>query len=248
MWRSTPYADAEAMPTPSDPHLATRNFAPVPDETTLTGLSVEGALPTALTGRYVRIGPNAVASSTTPAGRTLDGMVHAVELHAGRAVRYRNRWVTTDNVARTLGTDPTPALPPHGRHGRHQRHHLRRPDPRPGPRRPRLRARRAARHARPGRPGRSRPRDRRPPPDRPAHGCAPPRLLRRRAGAPHRVAQQPDPDHRPRPRCPRTALRPPPDPRTLRPPRRRVRRHHRPHRPGGAPLGRRQPPRCRHRQ
>ena len=111
MWRSTPYADAETMPTPSEPHLATRNFAPVPDETTLTGLSVEGALPPALTGRYVRIGPNAVASTTTPAGRSLDGMVHAVELHAGRAVRYRNRWVTTDNVARTLGTDPIPGPP-----------------------------------------------------------------------------------------------------------------------------------------
>ena len=38
-------------------------------------------------------------------------MVHAVELHAGRAVRYRNRWVTTDNVARTLGTDPIPGPP-----------------------------------------------------------------------------------------------------------------------------------------
>ena len=38
-------------------------------------------------------------------------MVHAVELHAGRAVRYRNRWVTTDNVARALGTDPIPGPP-----------------------------------------------------------------------------------------------------------------------------------------
>ena len=106
MWRATPYADAEFMPSPSDPQLPTRNYAPVPDETTLTGLTVEGTLPTALTGRYVRIGPNAVAPSATAAG--LDGMVHAVELLAGRAVGYRNRWVTTDGVARTLGTDPTP--------------------------------------------------------------------------------------------------------------------------------------------
>jgi carotenoid cleavage dioxygenase-like enzyme len=99
------------MPTPSEPHPATRNDAPVTDETTLTGLRVEGALPPALTGRYLRIGPNAVASSATRTGRTLDGMVHAVEVHAGRAVRYRNRWITTDNVARTLGTDPTSGPP-----------------------------------------------------------------------------------------------------------------------------------------
>jgi carotenoid cleavage dioxygenase len=38
-------------------------------------------------------------------------MVHAVELHAGRAVGYRNRWITTDNVARILGTDPIPGPP-----------------------------------------------------------------------------------------------------------------------------------------
>jgi carotenoid cleavage dioxygenase len=38
-------------------------------------------------------------------------MVHAVDLHAGRAVSYRSRWVTTDDVARTLGTDPIPGPP-----------------------------------------------------------------------------------------------------------------------------------------
>ncbi len=38
-------------------------------------------------------------------------MVHAVELHEGRAVRYCSRWVTTDNVARNLGTDPIPGPP-----------------------------------------------------------------------------------------------------------------------------------------
>jgi 8'-apo-carotenoid 13,14-cleaving dioxygenase len=111
MRRPRPYTDAGDMPRPSDPQGPTRNYAPVSDETTLTSLTVEGNLPTALTGRYVRIGPNAVAPSTTSPGRTLDGMVHAVELHAGRAVRYRSRWVTTDNVARTLGTDPIPGPP-----------------------------------------------------------------------------------------------------------------------------------------
>jgi len=100
------------MPRPSDRQLPTRNHAPVPDETTLTSLTVEGTLPTALTGRYVRIGPNPIAPSATADRRSLDGMVHAVELYAGRAVGYRNRWVTTDIVARTLGTDTVPGPPP----------------------------------------------------------------------------------------------------------------------------------------
>ena len=249
MWRSTPYADAEAMPTPSDPHLPTRNFAPVPDETTLTGLSVEGTLPPALTGRYLRIGPNAVASSTTPAGRTLDGMVHAVELHAGRAVRYRNRWVTTDNVARTLGTDPIPGPPAAAVDtvatnvitfgGRtlalgpgalayeldDQLATLGRVD--------------LAGHGR-------------------GIGAHP--QIDPLTGALHLVSYGDEPAHHivspnshtritvPVPDVPGPLLRRPPDPRTVRPPRRRVRRHHRPHRAGGAPLGRRRPARGRHRQ
>ena len=111
MWRPTPYGDAEVMPTPSDLQLPTANDAPVPDETTLTDLHVDGILPAALAGRFVRIGPNLVAPS--PAGRgDGDGMVHAVDLLAGRAVRYRNRWVTTDAVARALGTEPVPGPPP----------------------------------------------------------------------------------------------------------------------------------------
>ena len=73
------------MPTPSDPQLPTRNHAPVCDETTLRGLTVEGTLPTALTGRYLQIG--------------LDGMIHAVELDAARAVGYFNRWLASDDIA-----------------------------------------------------------------------------------------------------------------------------------------------------
>ena len=97
----------------SDPSLPVRNLSPVPDETIVTGLDVEGTLPAALTGRYVRIGPNAVDRSSSTR-RGLGGMVHAVELHAGRAVRYLHRWVTTDNVARVLGTDPVPGPPASG--------------------------------------------------------------------------------------------------------------------------------------
>ena len=73
------------MPTPSDPQLPTRNHAPVCDENTLRGLTVEGNLPTALTGRYLQIG--------------LDGVIHAVELDAARAVGYFNRWLASDDIA-----------------------------------------------------------------------------------------------------------------------------------------------------
>jgi carotenoid cleavage dioxygenase len=96
------------MPRPA-PELLTGNYAPVPDETTLADLTVVGTLPTVLSGQYVRIGPNPVRTTVTPCDwGALDGMVHAVALHAGRAVGYRNRWVTTDAVARTLGADPVP--------------------------------------------------------------------------------------------------------------------------------------------
>lgn len=69
-----------ATPTRSSSPGATR---PVPDETTLAGLTVEGTLPIALSGQYVRIGPNPVATTATPCGwHSLDGMVHGVALHA----------------------------------------------------------------------------------------------------------------------------------------------------------------------
>lgn len=113
MWRSTPYLDAEAMPGPPDPHVLTGNYAPVPDETTLADLPVEGTLPVALSGQYLRIGPNPVAATTSPGPwRSLEGMVHGVTLRAGRAVGYRNRWVLTDAVARVLGTDTVPGPGP----------------------------------------------------------------------------------------------------------------------------------------
>ena len=95
------------MPRPTEPELLPGADAPVLDEATLTGLTVEGALPAALAGQFVRIGPNPLAPPTdAPSGRVLGGMVHAVALRPGRPVAYRNRWVTTDAVARALGIDP----------------------------------------------------------------------------------------------------------------------------------------------
>ena len=80
------------MATPI-PHL-TRNFAPVMDELTTYDLPVTGAVPKALTGWYLRNGPNPheAASAHWFLG---DGMVHGVYLEGGRATSFRNRWVRT---------------------------------------------------------------------------------------------------------------------------------------------------------
>jgi 8'-apo-carotenoid 13,14-cleaving dioxygenase len=88
---------------------------PVPDETTITNLRVTGTLPAALSGQYMRIGPNRINAKCGGGDWTGDeGMVHAVSLDAGRAISYRNRWIATDAVAHTLAVDPTPGPRPVG--------------------------------------------------------------------------------------------------------------------------------------
>ena len=96
---------------PSGPDQASRSAskAPVTDETTITNLRVVGKLPAALSGQYMRIGPNRIDPKSLPANWAGgEGMVHAVSLDAGRAVSYRNRWITTDAVAQKLNVAPTP--------------------------------------------------------------------------------------------------------------------------------------------
>ena len=69
------------------------NFAPVDREVTALDLPVEGTLPRALRGLYLRNGPNPKQPSNHWfAG---DGMVHGVRLEDGRCAWYRNRWVRT---------------------------------------------------------------------------------------------------------------------------------------------------------
>jgi carotenoid cleavage dioxygenase len=83
-------------------------------ELTLTDLAVTGAIPPALDGRYLRIGPNPVAPD--PAGYHWfigDGMVHGLRLQHGRALWYRNRWIRSEAVAKALGVAPAPG-PRHG--------------------------------------------------------------------------------------------------------------------------------------
>ena len=63
------------------------NFAPVHDEVTRHDLVTHGRLPEALTGRYLRTGPNPLAEVTGPHHWfTGDGMIHGIEL-AGWAGR-----------------------------------------------------------------------------------------------------------------------------------------------------------------
>ncbi|WP_210588714.1 carotenoid oxygenase family protein [Streptomyces sp. GESEQ-35] len=87
-------SDQTALP----PYLRGR-FAPVPEEHSAADLTVRGALPPDLDGRYLRNGPN------PPPGRyrghrfTGPGMLHGIRLRDGRAEWYRNRWVLTRQLA-----------------------------------------------------------------------------------------------------------------------------------------------------
>jgi 8'-apo-carotenoid 13,14-cleaving dioxygenase len=88
--------------------------APMTEEKTLTDLPVTGAIPAALDGRYLRIGPNPVAPD--PAGYhwfTGDGMVHGIALKQGKALWYRNRWIGSKRASALLGRPAAPG-PRHG--------------------------------------------------------------------------------------------------------------------------------------
>ena len=98
------------LPPRDAPHpFLTGVHAPMTEELTLYNLAAEGAIPSELDGRYVRIGPNAAA----PDPRTYhffvgDGMLHAVRLHDGRALWYRNRWIRSTEVAKARGVAAAP--------------------------------------------------------------------------------------------------------------------------------------------
>jgi carotenoid cleavage dioxygenase len=92
-----------SQPTTADPYLS-GGYAPVSDEVVLADLAVRGRLPAALTGSYLRTGPNPLGPVDQPHHWfTGEGMVHGIELDGGRARTYRNRWVRTDPVADRLG-------------------------------------------------------------------------------------------------------------------------------------------------
>ncbi|MET0233245.1 MAG: carotenoid oxygenase family protein [Kibdelosporangium sp.] len=71
------------------------HFEPVPDEITAHDLTVDGALPPELNGRYFRNGHNPRPGVTPSHWFRGEGMLHGVRLTNGRAEWYRNRWVRT---------------------------------------------------------------------------------------------------------------------------------------------------------
>lgn len=77
------------------PFFRTGSYAPVANELTAFDLPVEGTIPSALNGWYLRNGPN--PRQNTDHWFTGDGMVHGVRLENGRAAWYRNRWVRTES-------------------------------------------------------------------------------------------------------------------------------------------------------
>jgi carotenoid cleavage dioxygenase len=102
------------MSSNANPYLE-GNFAPVSDELTVTDLSVTGRIPEALCGRYLRNGPNPVTRPEPGSYHwfTGDGMVHGIRLVDGRAEWYRNRWVRSADVARSLGEPVRPGAAVH---------------------------------------------------------------------------------------------------------------------------------------
>ncbi len=74
------------------------NWAPVFDERTDHELRVDGTIPPALNGTYVRTGPNP-ASGTSAHWFFGDGMLHGVRLRDGKAEWYKNRFVQTPNIS-----------------------------------------------------------------------------------------------------------------------------------------------------
>jgi carotenoid cleavage dioxygenase len=97
------------LPKPADHPFLSGIHRPMTEELTLTELEVEGEIPPALDGRYLRIGPNPIAPD--PASHHWfigDGMVHGLRLAGGRALWYRNRWIRSNAVAAALGCEPAP--------------------------------------------------------------------------------------------------------------------------------------------
>jgi carotenoid cleavage dioxygenase len=105
------------LPPPDGAHpFLTGIHKPMDAELTLEQLRVDGAIPPALKGRYLRNGPNP-ATPPDPASYhwfTGAGMVHGIRIADGRADWYRNRWVRGSEACAALG-EPLPPGPREGR-------------------------------------------------------------------------------------------------------------------------------------
>ncbi len=100
------------MPAPDRPNPFLNGLnAPMDQELTLEHLAVEGEIPAALDGRYLRIGPNPIRPPQSPASHHWfigDGMVHGLRIAGGRALWYRNRWIRSTAISQALGEPPAP--------------------------------------------------------------------------------------------------------------------------------------------
>jgi carotenoid cleavage dioxygenase len=87
------------MPWTSENPFLRGGFAPVFDERDDRDLPVQGEIPRALNGVFLRNGPNPQFPPDDRYVYPFDGtgMIHAVYLEDGRA-RYRNRWVVTKEL------------------------------------------------------------------------------------------------------------------------------------------------------
>lgn len=89
----------ESVATDHAPAYLTGHLAPVAEETDAHQLTVTGTLPTELTGRYFRNGPNPLPGQDPHHWFTGSGMLHGIRLRDGNADWYRNRWVRTKALA-----------------------------------------------------------------------------------------------------------------------------------------------------
>ena len=105
--------DLDERQSESTPWFLAGNYAPVQNELTEFDLTVTGhAIPSSLSGRYLRNGSNPTSGSASH-WFFGDGMVHGVRLEAGKAAWYRNRYVQTTKLAKGLeATDPETMLDP----------------------------------------------------------------------------------------------------------------------------------------
>lgn len=97
------------LPELDEPHpYLTGIHKPMVSEETLTELRVDGAIPTELSGRYLRIGPNPIGQPDAKGHHWFvgDGMAHGISINGGRADWYRNRWIRSNAVSAALGEAP----------------------------------------------------------------------------------------------------------------------------------------------
>jgi len=90
-----------AATTEKLPFFLRGNYAPVGEERTATNLRVEGSIPRALSGCYLRNGPNP-KDGAPPHWFFGDGMLHGIAIEDGRAHWYRNRWIRTRQLTEGL--------------------------------------------------------------------------------------------------------------------------------------------------